>query len=333
MYFIAEIGVNHEADLKKAFKCIKDAKDGGAQAVKLQCYKAEKIASKYAGAYWDKKEEKENSQLKLYKKFDKFEFKHYEKIIQYCKKIKIDFIITPFDTDTIDFFKTRVKYFKISSSDITNLPLIKKIANTKKPVILSTGASTKIEIKRAFNILRKKSKKIIILHCILNYPTKKENANLNMILDLKKDYKEVGLSDHSIPIDSHKILIYSYLLGVRFIEKHFTVNKKKKGNDHFHSFDKKDLKIFFENLNDLKIILGKKFKTFLKSEIISRKNARRSIFFNKDLKKNQKIRRDDLIMLRPAIGISPFEVNKIYNKRLRKNKLSGELLRLSDLKK
>ena len=148
MYFIAEIGVNHEADLKKAFKCIKDAKDGGAQAVKLQCYKAEKIASKYAGAYWDKKEEKENSQLKLYKKFDKFEFKHYEKIVQYCKKIKIDFIITPFDTDTIDFFKTRVKYFKISSSDITNLPLIKKIANTKKPVILSTGASTKIEIKR-----------------------------------------------------------------------------------------------------------------------------------------------------------------------------------------
>ena len=228
MYFIAEIGVNHEADLKKAFKCIKDAKDGGAQAVKLQCYKAEKIASKYAGAYWDKKEEKENSQLKLYKKFDKFEFKHYEKIIQYCKKIKIDFIITPFDTDTIDFFKTRIKYFKISSSDITNLPLIRKIANTKKPVILSTGASTKIEIKRAFNILRKKSKKIIILHCILNYPTKKENANLNMILDLKKDYKEVGLSDHSIPIDSHKILIYSYLLGVRFIEKHFTINKKKK---------------------------------------------------------------------------------------------------------
>ena len=171
-------------------------------------------------------------------------FKHYEKIVQYCKKIKIDFIITPLYIQLI--FKTRVKYFKISSSDITNLPLIKKIANTKKPVILSTGASTKIEIKRAFNILRRKSKKIIILHCILNYPTKKENANLNMILDLKKDYKEVGLSDHSIPIDSHTILIYSYLLGVRFIEKHFTINKKKKGNDHFHSFDKKDLKIFLK---------------------------------------------------------------------------------------
>ena len=193
MYFIAEIGVNHEADLKKAFKCIKDAKDGGAQAVKLQCYKAEKIASKYAGAYWDKKEEKENSQLKLYKKFDKFEFKHYEKIVQYCKKIKIDFIITPFDTDTIDFFKTRVKYFKISSSDITNLPLIKKIANTKKPVILSTGASTKIEIKRAFNILRKKSKKNnnLTLHFELSY--KERECKFKYDFRFKKRLQRSGI--------------------------------------------------------------------------------------------------------------------------------------------
>ncbi len=332
MYFIAEIGVNHEANLKKAFKCIKDAKEGGAQAVKFQCYKAEKIASKYAGAYWDKKEESENSQLKLYKKFDKFNFKDYDKIIAYCKKLKIDFIITPFDVDTINFFKDRVKYFKISSSDITNLPLIKKIAETRKPVILSTGASTKTEIKNAYNILNKKSKKIIILHCILNYPTKKENANLNMILDLKKNYKEVGLSDHSIPIDSHKILPYSYLLGVRFIEKHFTISKQKRGNDHFHSFDKGDLKKFFKNLYEIKLILGKKIKTFLKSEIISRKNARRSIFLNKDLKKNQRLKKNDLIMLRPAIGISPLDIEKIYKKKLNKNKNSGDILRLSDLK-
>ena len=104
---------------------------GGADAIKLQSYKAEKIASKYAKAYWDKKEEKENNQLKLYKRFDKFELNDYEKIIKYCKKIKIDFIITPFDTDTINFFKDKVKYFKISSSDITNFPLIEKICKTK----------------------------------------------------------------------------------------------------------------------------------------------------------------------------------------------------------
>ena len=186
IYFIAEIGVNHEANLKLAKKIILEAKKGGADAIKLQSYKAEKIASKYAKAYWDKKEEKENNQLKLYKRFDKFELNDYEKIIKYCKKIKIDFIITPFDTDTINFFKDKVKYFKISSSDITNFPLIEKICKTKKPIILSTGASSSSEIKMALKLIQKYNNKITLLHCILNYPTKRYDANLNMIDDLKK---------------------------------------------------------------------------------------------------------------------------------------------------
>ena len=103
-YFIAEIGVNHEAKIKLAKELIKDAKDGGANAIKLQCYKAEKIASKYAKAYWDKKEEIENNQLKLYKRFDKFNEKRLFKSFKYCKKIKIDFIVTPFDLEIVNFF-------------------------------------------------------------------------------------------------------------------------------------------------------------------------------------------------------------------------------------
>lgn len=331
MYFIAEIGVNHEAKLKTAFKCIKDAKDGGANAIKLQSYKAEKIASKFAGAYWDKKAEKENSQLKLYKRFDKFNDEDYLKIIKYCKKIKIDFIITPFDIDCVDFFKDKVKYFKISSSDITNLPLIEKIANTKKPIILSTGASNKFEIERAFNILKKKCKKIIVLHCILNYPTMKENANLNMIFDLQNIYKNVGLSDHTLPKDSHEILQYAYILGVRYIEKHFTNDKKKKGNDHFHSFDKNDLKLFLRNIKKISSILGKKEKNCIVPELISRKNARRSIFYKRDVKKNHIITKDDLIMLRPAIGINPFHYKKIIGRKIKKIKKNGDLVKLTDL--
>ncbi len=330
MYFIAEIGVNHEANLKKAYKCIKDAKDGGAQAIKLQSYKAEKLASKYAGAYWDKKEEQENSQLKLYKKFDKFNYDDYEKIYNYCKKIKIDFIITPFDLECIDFFKNKVKYFKISSSDITNLPLIEKIADTKKPVILSTGASNILEIKRAYKILRKKVKKIILLHCILNYPTTKFNVNLKMIYDIKKIHNIVGLSDHTIPKDSHKVLLYSYLMGVRIIEKHFTTNKKKKGNDHFHSFDKKDLKIFFNNIDEANILMGKEKKNYLKTEIISRINARRSIFYNNDIYKGSILRKNDLIMLRPAIGQNPFDYKKFIGKKLKYKKKKGDLLKPKD---
>ena len=126
-YFIAEIGVNHEAKIKLAKKLIRDAKDGGANAIKLQCYKAEKIASKYAKAYWDKKENLENNQLKLFKKFDKFNEKDYFEIYKYCKKIKIDFIVTPFDLEIVNFFSNKVKYFKIlcfSYIRIINIRLI-----------------------------------------------------------------------------------------------------------------------------------------------------------------------------------------------------------------
>jgi N-acetylneuraminate synthase len=330
MYFIAEIGVNHEAKLSNAYKCIRDAKHGGAHAIKLQCYKAEKIASKYARSYWGKKVEKESSQYKLYKRFDKFKFKDYKKIYNYCKRIKIDFIVTPFDVDSVKFFKNKVKYFKISSSDITNLPLIEKIALTKKPVILSTGASTKKEIGTALNILRRKCKKIILLHCILNYPTRKINANLNMINDIKEFGFPVGLSDHTIPKDSQEILIFAYIMGVRIIEKHFTFNKKKKGNDHFHSFDKKDLKLFFKKIKKIDPILGRKKKIFLSSEKISRKHARRSIFYNNNISKNTLIKKKDLIMLRPANGINPFKYKELIGRKIKYDRFKGDIAKFSD---
>ena len=329
-YFIAEIGVNHEAKISLAKKIILDAKQGGAHAIKLQSYKAEKLASKYAKAYWDKKEEKEENQLKLYKRFDGFNDKDYLQLIRYCKKIKIDFIITPFDTDSINFFKDKVKFFKISSSDITNYPLIEKIAATKKPIILSTGASTMKEIDAAFNLIKKKNKNISLLHCILNYPTKRHNANLNMIECLKNFNVPIGISDHTLAKDSHDILVYAYLKGVKIIEKHFTNDKSKPGNDHFHSFNKQDLIIYNKKIDDLNKVLGSKKKSFLKSEIISRKNARRGLFYNKNLKKGHKIRSVDLIALRPNIGISPENYKKILGKKLKFDKKKGQIITYRD---
>ena len=330
-YFIAEIGVNHEAKISLAKKIILDAKKGGADAVKLQCYKAEKLASQYARAYWDKKEEKEINQLKLYKRFDKFENKDYLKLINYCKKIKIDFIITPFDIQSVDFFKNKVKFFKISSSDITNYPLIEKIASCGKPIILSTGASTIKEIGEAVKIIKKKNKNISLLHCILNYPTKRHDANLSMIENLKKFKLPVGISDHTLAKDSHDVLIYAYLKGIKIIEKHFTNNKSKPGNDHFHSFNKNDLYKYNNRLDDLIKILGLKKKTFLKSEVISRKNARRGLFYNKNLLTGHKLGSNDFIALRPNIGISPKDYKKILGKKLKFNKKKGQIIRLSDL--
>lgn len=327
-YFIAEIGVNHEAKIKLAKKLIKNAKDSGANAIKLQCYKAERIASKYAKAYWDKKEEIENDQLKLFKRFDKFNKKDYLSLFRYCKKIKIDFIVTPFDLEFVNFFSNKVKYFKISSSDITNHLLIEKVAKTKVPIILSTGASTITEIGSALRVINKYHNKITLLHCILNYPTKKINSNLNMIDDLKERFNlPVGLSDHTKPEDSIEILSIAHIKKVSMIEKHFTNNKKKPGNDHFHSFDKIDLKNYCKKIKYLNEILGRSKKTFLKSEKISRKNARRSLFFNKNISKGNRIKKIDLIALRPAIGISPSKYKSVINKKLKIDVKEGQIIK------
>jgi N-acetylneuraminate synthase len=157
--------------------------------------------------------------------------------------------------------------------------------------------------------------------------------NIDNITELKNKYKvPIGLSDHTLSRDSHEILIYSYILGARYIEKHFTDNKKKSGNDHFHSFDKKDLRLFFKKLSHVKKILGSSIKYSLKSEEISRQNARRSIFYKKDIKSNSKIKTNDIIMLRPAIGINPFKYKNFIGKILKSNKKKGDLLSRKDFK-
>ncbi len=155
-YFIAEIGVNHECSLKEAKKLINSAKEGGADAVKFQTYKAEKLAARKSPYYWDIKKEKTKSQFELFSKFDKFDLKDYKVLASYCKKKNIEFLSTPFDLDAVNFLSPLVKMFKISSSDITNLPLLKAIASKKKITILSTGASSISEIKHAIKILKKK---------------------------------------------------------------------------------------------------------------------------------------------------------------------------------
>lgn len=334
-YIIAEIGVNHECSIKTAKKLILLAKKGGADAAKFQTYKAEKIVKKNSRAYWDLRKEKTKSQFKLFSKLDKFQPKDYRNLASYCKKLKIDFLSTPFDLDSVSFLNPLVSLFKISSSDITNIPLIKKIANCRKPIILSTGASNLEEIKSAIKILKKGTKKIIIMHCILNYPTEDCNANLSMISDLKKNFPQyiIGYSDHTLPNSNMSNLTTAYLLGAKVIEKHFTHNKKLKGNDHYHSMDTKDLKNLSKNIKHINTVLGSiGKKKFIRSEIKSRKFARRSIVVKKDLKKNHRITESDIIALRPNIGIPVENWNKVVGKRTKRTLKKNKTLAMKDLK-
>ena len=337
-YIIAEIGVNHGGSIPLAKKMINLAKRGGADAAKFQSYKAKTLASKNSPAYWDTKKENTKSQFELFKKYDSFSEKDYKKLASHCKKVGIDFISTPFDHEAVDYLDPLVPFFKISSSDITNIPLLRKISTKKKPIILSTGASSIYEIKNALKVLKtnKIKNNVVLMHCILNYPTKNENANLRMIKGLKKDFPNnlIGYSDHTSPDSNLSSLLAAFILGAVVLEKHFTYNKSLHGNDHYHSMDYKNLINFKGNLEKIFSLLGKnEEKKPILSENISRKNARRSIVLKQNIDIGEKISENHLICKRPGHGISPIHWNEVLGQFSNKKMKIDHILRWSDIKK
>jgi N-acetylneuraminate synthase len=302
---IAEAGVNHGCNLSLALKYIKLAKEAGVDAIKFQTYKANKIVSKISPAYWDTNKEKTKSQFKLFKKFDKFDFKDYYKLFIKCKKEKILYMSTLFDIESIKQHNKFLKIFKISSSDINNIPLIREIGKKKKYTIISTGAATIVEIRRAIKVLALPKKKICIMHCVLNYPTKYDDANLNYIKTLKKEFPGflIGYSDHTHSDYSLTPIRVAHELGAKIIEKHFTHNKNLIGNDHYHAAEKNNFVNFYKSLQITNKLYGK-FKKNLKKEKKSIKFARRSIFSKLDIKKGEKLNPNKLITLRPGDGVS-----------------------------
>jgi len=334
-YIIAEIGVNHEGSFEKAKLLIENAKKGGADAAKFQSYKAETLASKHSPSYWDLSKEKTTSQFKLFSKFDKFNQEEYEELSEYCKKIGIDFLSTPFDDNAIEYLDPLVPFFKIASADLTNIPFLRKVAKKKKPVVISTGAANLQEISEAILALNKEGcSEIILLHCILNYPTPNPQAHLKMINSLQKYFPDnlIGYSDHTLPDENMLPLISSWLLGAVVIEKHFTYDKSLQGNDHYHAMDQKDLErlcLLIENINILKGNSVK--KTPIPSEEISRLNARRSIVLARSVKAGHIINEKDLTYKRPGTGISPTNWDKIIGSKFSKDLEEDTILKWEDI--
>lgn len=333
-YIIAEIGVNHEGSLEKAKELIIQAKEAGANAVKFQTYIADKLASKNSPSYWDEKQESTKSQYELFKKYDNFRLNDYKIVSDFCQEKSIEFLTTPFDIDSVNEMDSLLNFYKVSSSDITNYPLLREISKKGKPIILSTGASSIKEIKNAIKEIKNcGGKDVILLHCVLNYPTQNHNANLNTIKLLKEEFPEnfVGYSDHTLPNNDLSTLIYSYLLGAVVIEKHFTNDKKLKGNDHYHSMDKEDLRNFTEELKLVNNLLGSKKKEYIyKIEALSRKNARRSLFYSRDIKNGSTINEKELIAKRPAEGICPSKINLFLGRKLKKDVFQDNYLKEND---
>lgn len=315
-YVIAEIGVNHEGDMNLAKRLIDQAASGGAHAAKFQSYKAEKLASRHSPAYWDTTKEPTESQYKLFKKYDSFGPDEYEELAQHCKRKEIHFLSTPFDLDAVDFLTPLVPAFKIASADITNVPLLRRAAASGKPLVISTGASTPQEIEFAVEQSRLAgAHDICLLHCVLNYPTRTEDAQLGRIQLLQQSFPDcmIGYSDHVAPGESLAALELATMLGSTVIEKHFTHDKSLPGNDHYHAMDEDDLSAFTRKLITYRQMIGSGHYQ-VDQEASARKHARRSVVAACHIRAGERLTSENITTKRPAHGISPVHWDELLGR-------------------
>jgi sialic acid synthase SpsE len=334
-YVIAEIGVNHEGSMELAKRLVDLAKEGGADAAKFQTYKADTLASKHSPSYWDLNKEPTTSQHKLFQKYDSFGAGEYQELARYCRDVGIEFVSTPFSDEAVDMLEPLMPFFKIASADITTTPLLRRVARTGKPVVLSTGASTSAEVRVAVETLRSAGcKHLSLLHCVLNYPTADHNAHLGMITALREEYPDIliGYSDHTVPDEAMTACTAAYLLGARIIEKHFTHDKTLPGNDHYHAMDVDDLRRYIAGIERIDTMIGDRSAvTSIETEEISRANARRSIVLDADVAAGTTLRPEMLTYKRPGTGVSPIHWDEVIGRKVARDLERDHVLMWEDL--
>ena len=307
-FLIAEAGVNCENSIETALKMVEEASMAGADAIKFQSYKAGALASRFSPAYWDTTMEPTLSQYELFKKYDHFSDNDFIVLAEKAKSCGLHFLSTPFDYHYADLLEPYMPFYKIASADITHIPLIKHCAAKGKPILLSVGASTLSEVDDAIAVIRSQgNNQIALLHCTLSYPCSPADANLATISYLAKVYPQyvIGYSDHVPPSDGSVVLALAWFLGARIIEKHFTLDKARLGNDHYHAMDPDDLRSYRSQLDSVLTLMGSETKQVLPCEINSRKQARRSLVATRNIKAGDTILLADIAVKRPGTGIAP----------------------------
>ena len=327
---VAEIGCNHNGSVETAKKMMFEAKNAGVNAVKFQSFVPEKLVSRFAPkAEYQRKNDGDGSQLDMLKKLA-LPKDEYIELIGYAKELKLDIFSTPFDLESFNFLKSIGQtIWKIPSGEITDLPYLERVSAVKcqnKKVILSTGMSTVEEIKYAINILnRSENTDFTILHCNTQYPTEPKDMNLraiNMLRQLAPGWA-VGLSDHSEGIVASLVAIG---MGVKFIEKHFTLDKSLPGPDHKASITPDELQKLCDSARKAEIMLGNEEKKVTDSE---RKNiiaARKSIVAKRRIIKGERFSEDNIICKRPGNGISPIHWHEIMGTRAERSFAPDELI-------
>jgi sialic acid synthase SpsE len=332
---IAEAGVNHLGRMDYAERLIKTAKRAGADIIKFQTYKAEKLTTRNAPRFWDWEGERDSkgSQYDSYTILDSFGRQEYKQLYDLCRKHDIEFLSTPFDEESAQMLVAiGMKGFKVASCDITNLPFLKFLGGFKLPVLLSTGASNIEEIRTAVEVIEERGcSKIGIMQCTLSYPTKPQEAHLRAIQHIASEFGNylIGFSDHTL---GTLIASASILYGVSFIEKHYTFDKTLPDSaDHWLSLDENELARMVKDLRTLETALGNPFKEKLVCEEKTFKFARRSLVTQKNIQKGQTLKREDLTCKRPGTGLAPAYLERFIGTTARRDIPGDTLLSFEDI--
>jgi len=330
--FIAEAGINHDGDIQKAKKMIDAAVSAGADYVKFQSFKAKKLVTPDAltSSYIDEGSHEGESFQDLLQRLELNEDAHYD-LKKYCDDKGIKFLSTAFDEESFDFLiSLGIDIVKVASGDLTNIPLLRHMARSGLPIIMSTGMATLGEIEDAVNaITTEGNNKIILLHCISWYPADISTTNLRFMDTLKNAFPfPVGYSDHTLGIN---MSIAARALGAVVLEKHFTMDKTEFGPDHAASIEPDELSDLVIGLREVEAGLGTTHRIFCEKEIGQRKVHRRSVVVKKQIQPGEMFTMDNLVIKRPGVGIKPKYMDSILGKKARVTCEAESLLEWSSI--
>lgn len=328
VFIIAEAGVNHNGSIELAKQLIDKGAEAGVDAVKFQSFKADKLVTVNAEKADYQKANMGNNKDNQYEMIKKLELDYdkHQELMDYATEKGVMFLSSAFDLESIDLLvELDLSVFKIPSGEITNLPYLRKIARTKKPIILSTGMASMSEIEDAIRILKDNgSKEITVLHCNTEYPTPMNDVNLTAMNTIKEAFKvNIGYSDHTLGIE---IPIAAVALGAEVIEKHFTLDKTMEGPDHKASLEPKELQEMVRSIRNIEMALGDGIKTPTVSERKNKPIARKSIVAKSMINIGEAYSEENLDIKRPGTGISPMLWDDIIGTIANKNYQIDELI-------
>ena len=331
VFIIAEAGVNHNGKLELAYKLVDAAVEAGADAVKFQTFKPEKVVSRFAAKAEYQKETTglAESQLDMIKKLD-LGYEAFVELKKYCDKKGIVFLSSPFDLESIDFLdQLGLDIFKVPSGEITNLPYLRKLGSLNKQVIMSSGMADLKEVKEAVDVLISNGtdrEGITVLHCNTEYPTPFDDVNLKAMLTIRDELSvKVGYSDHTLGIE---VPVAAVALGAEVIEKHFTLDKNMEGPDHRASLEPDELKSMVSAIRNIEKAMDNGIKRPSPSEMKNKPIVRKSIVAARDIRKGEAFTEKNLAVKRPGDGINPMRWNKISGRIAKRDFYADELIEI-----